>query len=121
MNGTIAYDKASLGGLTVQKQAFGAVFQCSPSFVGARYSGLVGLAFSSIAVTQQPTLVENLISEGELTSKEFAFHLGTGGATGTLTVGGTNPAYYTGPIDFTPVTSKTVSFPLSLSLNISSS
>ena len=59
-------------------------------------------------MTRQPTVDENLVSQGALTTNEFAFHLARQGATGsTLTIGGVNSAYYTGSIYFTPVTSKT--------------
>jgi hypothetical protein len=41
----------------------------------AFFDGILGMAFSSLSVTGQPTLFENLVSSGELTSPVFGLYL----------------------------------------------
>lgn len=106
--GSVGTDTVSLGGLSVAKQYFGVVNICSQQFVQQSYSGILGFAFSSIAQTKQPTVVENLIAEGKLSSKEFSFYLARGGASGSeLTLGGTDTSHAAGSTYFTPVISQT--------------
>ncbi|KAL8280599.1 hypothetical protein RQP46_006922 [Phenoliferia psychrophenolica] len=69
VSGTLASDTVSIGGLSVASQYFGAVTTESSQFNGDPAAGILGLAFSSIAETNKPTIIENLISAGKLTSK----------------------------------------------------
>lgn len=107
--GTIATDTVTLGGLTVEKQYFGAVTTESSQFTsGDPGAGLLGMAFSSIAQTGQATVVENLIAAGNLDSNLFAFYLTRGEASGAeLSIGATDSSHYTGDITYTAVTSQT--------------
>ncbi|KAK4705578.1 hypothetical protein P7C70_g625, partial [Phenoliferia sp. Uapishka_3] len=108
VQGTIATDAVSLAGLIVPTQYFGAVTTESSQFNGDPAAGILGLAFSSIAATGKPTVIENLIAAGKLTSKLFAFHLTRGQTSGSeLSIGAVDAAHYSGSITYTPVTSQT--------------
>ncbi|KAL8286189.1 hypothetical protein RQP46_004677 [Phenoliferia psychrophenolica] len=109
VSGTVATDVVRVAGLTVNKQTMGAVTEESSDFNGDPSAGLLGLGFQSIAETNQPTVVENLVASGKLTSKLFTFYLERGSQTGRtqgsqLSIGAIDPAHYVGDITYTPVT-----------------
>jgi len=82
------------------------------SFLFAKFSGILGLAFPSIAVTGATPVWDNIVSQGLVTSNVFSFWLNntsdpntpTGGA---FIMGGTDPKYYTGGITYVPLTART--------------
>ncbi|KAF2739257.1 acid protease [Polyplosphaeria fusca] len=79
-------------------------------FNSSESDGLMGMAFSTLANSRQPTFVEQLIAEKKIPSKEFCYHLGRC-STGThaqseLSIGSHNPAKYTGNLLTVPVVSK---------------
>ncbi|RDB16842.1 Aspartic protease [Hypsizygus marmoreus] len=105
-SGTQATDTVSMGGLTVPQQAFGAVTQ-STGFNSYPSSGLMGFAFSSIATTKQPTLVENLISSGKI-SPYFSVYMTRKQVAGsTLCLGCIDTSKTIGAINYFPVKTKT--------------
>lgn len=78
---------------------------------GGATQGLIGMAFSSIAVTKQPTFVEKLIASRFLTNNQFSFYLGRvrSGTSGNsqITIGGNDTSKYTGSFTTFPVAAKT--------------
>lgn len=109
--GTVGTDTVTVAGLTVPNQTLGVVNVVSYQFIGALgnpASGILGMAFSTIASDGASTVVENLMSAGKLASPSFGFFLGRNKPTGSeLTIGGVDSTKYTGSITYTPVTSKT--------------
>jgi hypothetical protein len=83
VSAVLAEDVVSVQGLSVQKQAFGAVTSASDDFNGYPNSGLLGLAFSSISASQQPTFFENLIREKQVAAPVFSVHMTRGQETGS--------------------------------------
>ncbi|KAG8983794.1 hypothetical protein FRB90_005765, partial [Tulasnella sp. 427] len=61
VSGVLAQDRVSVGTLVVDNQYFGAVDQESDDFNDEPNDGLIGMAFSSVATSGQPTFFENLI------------------------------------------------------------
>ncbi|KZO97330.1 aspartic protease [Calocera viscosa TUFC12733] len=105
--GTIAQDTAALYGLRVNSQTFGAVNVVSSQFTNDPASGIIGLAFESIAQTSAPPLIQQLYTAGALDEPLFAFFLSRQAQGAVLTIGGTDASHYTGDITYTPVTTQT--------------
>ena len=57
-----------------------------------KFDGICGMGWDDISVDHVKTPVRALVDSKKLDSNVFAFHLGTGGAAGELTLGGVNPA-----------------------------
>lgn len=70
-------------GLTYQKQYFGRVDSESSEFQSFPNDGLLGMAFSSIAMSGQPTFFENLIKEGVVSQPYFSLYLTRGQTNGS--------------------------------------
>lgn len=83
VTGVLAQDVVSVQDLAVQQQAFGAVTSESADFDGYPNSGLLGLAFSSIASSGAPTFFENLVNGKQLAAPIFSVFLARGEDTGS--------------------------------------
>jgi Eukaryotic aspartyl protease len=66
--------------------------------------GLLGMAFQSISTHGKPPVLQTMISQGQLDHPVFAFKLAQNGS--ELSVGGVNPALYTGDFTYAPVTTE---------------
>ncbi|KZT10921.1 acid protease [Laetiporus sulphureus 93-53] len=109
VEGTLASDTISMGGLSVDSQTFLLVNEVSSALLGGNVTGILGLAFQSLASTGAVPFWQALISNGQLSSPEFAFYLArflddTSAASeepgGTFTLGGTNSSLYSGDIEY---------------------
>lgn len=106
-SGTLAYDVVSIGSLTVQKQAFGAVNDESEDFHDSPNDGLIGMAFGSIASSGKPTFFENLMTERQLAAPIFSVYLTRNQAKGSeVCFGCMDSKKYNGPTRWIPVNSK---------------
>jgi hypothetical protein len=106
-SGTLASDVVSLSGLTVSNQAFGAVSQLSEDFNAYPNSGLLGLAFGTIAQSRKPTFFERLIREKKLAAPLFSVHLARNPVSGSeVCFGCFDPSKTRGPPTWVPVVSK---------------
>ncbi|KAL8276487.1 hypothetical protein RQP46_011088 [Phenoliferia psychrophenolica] len=100
--GTVASDTVTVGGLTVENQAFGDVIVCSQQFIQFN-GGIFGLGFQSIASSGEVPFFENLIKQGSLDKPLFGFYLSRQMVEGsTLTLGAVDESHYTGSFRTTP-------------------
>ena len=83
VTGVLAQDVVAVQGLAVQKQAFGSVTSESDDFNDYPNSGLIGLAFSSIATSGARTFFENLVDEKQIAAPIFSVFLARGEETGS--------------------------------------
>jgi cathepsin D len=98
VSGPIFTDTVTVGGVTVQDQFFSPVTDLSSSFSDDPIDGLLGLAFPAISNLAQDPFFNSAITQHSVPTGEFGFYLaGTGSE---LFVGGTNPALYTGAIEY---------------------
>merc|ERR1712022_47786 len=74
-----------------------------PAFAIGKFDGICGMGWDDISVDNVKTPLRALIDSGKLDEPVFAFYLGSGGADGELTLGGVNPARYTGDFTYVPV------------------
>ncbi|KIO26680.1 hypothetical protein M407DRAFT_74222 [Tulasnella calospora MUT 4182] len=108
VSGVLAQDRVSVGSLVVDNQYFGAVDHESEDFNATPNDGLIGMAFSSVASSGQPTFFENLIKANKVAAPLFSLHLTRHKTTGsTLCLGCYDSSKAVGPVTWVPVTSMT--------------
>ncbi|KAG6810611.1 hypothetical protein H0H93_014854, partial [Arthromyces matolae] len=73
--GELVEDVVTLGSFTIQKQVFLAVVELTSGLLDGTVSGLLGLAWPSIAATQSTPLWQALINNNQLDSPEFSFYI----------------------------------------------
>ncbi|VDB96870.1 unnamed protein product [Peniophora sp. CBMAI 1063] len=108
--GTSTTDTVSLAGFTVSSQTFGAVTQIFDNVIPIQGSGLMGLAFQSLAATRAPPFWQALINGNQLSASEFSIYLARNFQTatsgndqnfgGSITFGGRNTSLFQGDVDF---------------------
>lgn len=111
VSGYDSQDVLDMGGLQVQNQIFAEVTDASGLGAGyllGKFDGILGLAFPVISTIGAPTAFENVVNQGLVDVAEFAFYLGNSRTDkGELTLGGTDPAHYTGDITWVPLRAAT--------------
>merc|ERR1711998_10281 len=70
-----------------------------------KFDGILGLGWDRISVDGVKTPFTNLVDQGSLADKVFAFYLGNN-APGSLVIGGTDKSHYTGDFSFVPLKSE---------------
>ena len=73
--GTEAKDTVTIAGFTVPNQEFGVVNQTSANVIRYPLSGILGLAFESIAQTQAPPFWEAVMTSGQATEQTMGFFM----------------------------------------------
>jgi len=106
----LSQDSIGISNLTVTGQVF-AEITAEPgiAFIAAGFDGILGLAFSSISVDAVTPVWYNLLSQKLITQPVFAFWLNRDPNApahqgGELVLGGVDPAHFTGPFTYVPVT-----------------
>jgi len=98
-----------MGGFTIASQTFLAADATSSGLVDAPVSGLMGLAFQSLASTGAPPFWQALTSGNQLSAPEMSIWLGRDlnpasqtslAPGGVFTLGGTNSTLFSGDIEF---------------------
>ncbi|KAF1798558.1 aspartic peptidase domain-containing protein [Mucor lusitanicus] len=105
-SGILAKDTVNLGGLVIKSQTINLAKKESSSFASDPIDGLMGLGFDTITtVAGIKTPVDNLISQGLISSPVFGVWLGkaSNGGGGEYLFGGSNPNHYTGALTTVPV------------------
>jgi len=112
--GTLAQDSVNMGGFVVQNQVLTLATDTSSNFLQAPISGLMGLAFQTIAQSKATPFWQSLANGNSFSTPEMAFFLtrfnGDQNAQtlepgGAFTLGGTNSSLFTGNIDFVNIPS----------------
>ncbi|KAH9484944.1 Pepsin A [Psilocybe cubensis] len=105
VKGTLGSDSVTMGGFTMS-QTF--LTKLTTNLLEGTVSGIMGLAFSSIASTRATPFWQALSSAGQLSSPELSFFLTRADPNsqsldnpgGVFTLGGTNSSLFTGNIEF---------------------
>jgi cathepsin D len=95
----------------VANQTFGeAIKQPGIVFVMAKFDGILGMGFKSISVDSVTPLFDNMIAQGLVPEPVFSFYLERNASMpigGELLLGGIDQDYYTGEINYAPLTHET--------------
>jgi len=108
LSGYISKDNVLMGEMTVKGQLFAeAIKEPGMTFIAAKFDGILGMGFPTIAVTGATPVFNNMMDQGLVEEPVFAFWLNREeGAEkgGELTLGGLDPEHYSGNITWAPVT-----------------
>ncbi|KAJ7171323.1 acid protease [Mycena filopes] len=96
-------ETVTVAGVTATNQIFSAVTTLSASFADDPIDGILGLAFPSLAALNGNPFFTTANSEGTVDANQFAFYLASSGS--ELLLGGTNPAKFSGDIEFNSIDS----------------
>lgn len=105
-SGVLAKDTVTLGGLAIKGQIIELAKRESSSFASDPIDGLLGLGFNTITtVAGIKTPVDNLISQGLISSPVYGVHLGKAsqGGGGEYLFGGYDTTKFTGSLTTIPV------------------
>lgn len=109
MEGILSIDELTLAGLIVKNQTFGEATKLPGiTFAAAKFDGLFGMGFDTIAVDHCSTPFTNMIKQGLVPQPLFSFYLNRDQASspgGEIILGGIDEKYIDGEITYTPVTS----------------
>jgi hypothetical protein len=109
-SGIIGSDVVSVAGLSVQKQAVGLMTKRSANlFEGTDLEGIFGMGFGGPGHTtlRAPGYMQNLIEQKKIEQAVFSMFLSPRAiGHAELTIGGINPAKYSGKINYLPVNSR---------------
>ncbi|SRR5258708_1903604 len=75
VSGHMARDRVVAGGLEVPSQDFAVIDSQNNALAESPTSGLLGMAFSTISVSQRPTFFENLWNQKKIEKGCFSVHL----------------------------------------------
>merc|ERR1711959_723547 len=101
LTGFVSEDTVNMGGVDVKNTLFAeATSEPGLAFKIGKFDGIMGMAFSSIAVGGMTPAWYSAVGD----AKSFGVYLGgTSGVGGEMTLGGTDSSHYTGDISYFPV------------------
>ncbi|OON23093.1 eukaryotic aspartyl protease, partial [Opisthorchis viverrini] len=111
VSGVLSTDVVTVSSAKVQDQTFGeAINEPGSVFVAAKFDGILGLAFQSIAVDNVVPVFDNMISQGLVDKQLFSVWLDCGDVQdigGEIMFGGVDKGRYTGDMFFVPLSAET--------------
>ncbi|KAL0967228.1 hypothetical protein UPYG_G00249450 [Umbra pygmaea] len=111
MLGIMSREVLKVGSVMIQNQEFGeSVYEPGFVFVMAKFDGVLGLAYPSLAEEIGNPVFDSMMNQNSLTQPIFSFYLSksklNGDHEGELLFGGIDETLFTGPINWNPVTLK---------------
>ncbi|XP_053103444.1 embryonic pepsinogen-like [Hemicordylus capensis] len=105
MTGILGYDTVLVSGLTSTNQIFGlSTSEPGSVFANAKFDGILGLAYPSIASGGATPVFDNLMNLGLVQQDLFSVYLSREKTGSVLTLGAIDDSHYTGSINWIPVT-----------------
>ncbi|XP_012633780.1 pepsin A [Microcebus murinus] len=108
MTGVLGYDTVQVAGISDTNQIFGLSETEPGSFLYyAPFDGILGLAYPSISSSGATPVFDNLWDQGLVSQDLFSVYLSSNDQSGSVVMfGGIDSSYYTGELNWVPVTSE---------------
>ncbi|XP_069495852.1 pepsin A-like isoform X2 [Ambystoma mexicanum] len=107
MTGVLGYDTVQVGSIVDTRQEFGLAYTEANFFYYMHFDGILGLGYPSIASDGATPVFDNMWSQGLLSQDLFSVYLSANGASGSVVIfGGYDTSYYTGNLNWVPLSSK---------------
>ncbi|XP_069486078.1 pepsin A-like [Ambystoma mexicanum] len=109
MIGVLGYDTVWVSDIADTNQIFGlSTMEPGYTFDNVPFDGILGLAYPSVSSSGATPVFDNMMKEGLVSKDLFSVYLNKiEGAGSVITFGEIDPAYYTGDINWIPLTSQT--------------
>jgi len=99
-------DDVNISGLTIKRQMFAEATTISDDFLGTKYDGILGLAFTSLSNNHVTPPFVNMLKQNLVEEPIFSFYINrdqTARIGGEITFGGSDPSKYSGDFTYFPL------------------
>jgi len=99
-------DDVNISGLTIKRQMFAEATTISDDFLGTKYDGILGLAFTSLSNNHVTPPFVNMLKQNLVEEPIFSFYINrdqTARIGGEITFGGSDPSKYSGDFTYLPL------------------